>query len=292
LAALTHWIRDYPVDALRLDAIWALRERAPALLATLPPTLTRINPDLALLAEASALDPYYAAHGFDAAYDWTARPGEWAWRDVFGAPGTTAQVGRLRESLTSESAREGPAPKVLRFLDDNDTGRRFITRHGAEQTRIAAVLLFTLPGIPLIYAGDEVGAEFEPYDMHEPIDWTDRHGLTPLYARLARRRHTSQALSSGGITMLATDADDRVLAFSRATRVASPGSDGPWVVVINFSPAPVHVRVRPADPLLSGRRTWSAWTPLDDARAVLRRNLRDGIDLPGYGAIVLELETR
>src|SRR5579872_7253672 len=76
---------------------------------------------------------------------------------------------------------------------------RFITRYGLGETRAAIELLFTLPGIPLIYDGDEVGAAFRPYDEGPLITWRDAHGLTPLYARMAGERRSVHALTSPGL---------------------------------------------------------------------------------------------
>jgi cyclomaltodextrinase len=137
--------------------------------------LKRIRPDLLLLAESSARDPYYFANGFDAGYDWTDRLGEWAWQEVFADPAHIPQ--RLRAALTNDGAGYDPDAVVFRFLNNNDTGARFITRHGVGLTRVAAALLLTLPGIPGLYTGEEIGAEFEPYAGPPPIRWTDPHGL-------------------------------------------------------------------------------------------------------------------
>lgn len=296
MAALAHWVGDYPVDGLRLDAIWALRERAPVWLPLVIRNLERINPEIVVLAEASALDRYYSDHGFDAAYDWS-NIGQWAWHDIFGAPGTTADVRRLREALGTELGKPPGALKVLHFLNDNDTGKRFITRHGLQQTRVAAVLLFTLPGIPLIYAGDEVGAEFEPYRMKAPIDWSDRYSLGPLYRQLVQLRHRNEVLRDGRITVVATDADDKVLAFIRWCDVkpqdisaahANSAANEPRLVVINFSPSPVRVRVqlRPGPALLAAGR-WSAVDPIDGTRAVIELSPEGRLELQGYDAWVL-----
>jgi cyclomaltodextrinase / maltogenic alpha-amylase / neopullulanase len=104
-----------------------------------------------LLAEASERDPYDRAAGFDAAYDWTDKPGEWAWNDAFA---TKAPAARLRAALTAER----DSGYVFRFLDNNDTGARFISRHGTKMTRPALAMLMTLPRVPCLSMGDEVGA--------------------------------------------------------------------------------------------------------------------------------------
>jgi glycosidase len=217
VAACSYWVRAFHVDGFRMDAAWAVRERAPEMWPLLRRELKRIDPDIVLLAEASALEPYYRTHGFDAAYDWTRNLGQWAWQSAYAGrespPDLRALRAALGESITA--ARAGRQFMVMRFLDNNDTGERFVTRHGIEQARTAAALLFTLPGMPLIFAGEEVGAAFEPYRGGPPIVWRDAYGLEPLYASLVRMRHDVPVLHSGSLTLLSTDHDDTVLAYER-----------------------------------------------------------------------------
>lgn len=248
-AALTHWVQDYHVDGFRLDAAWAVRDRAPELWPRLRRELKRLDPDVVLIAEASKQDPYYATRGFEAAYDWTERLGEWAWEGVFGPPDSIPDLVRLRQALLDDESCRGTEqrPLVVHFLNNNDTGLRFVTRHGLEQTQEAAALLLTLPGLPMIYAGDEVGATYEPYGGM-PIAWSDASGLELLYARLIRLRRDTPALRSGCLRLLKTDHDDSVLVFLREP--AAP--DRPVRVAINFAPSPVDVRLQDAEVLQLG----------------------------------------
>jgi len=77
IAASSYWVRRFDVDGFRVDAAWGPRRRAAEFWPRWRAELKRIKPDLLLLAEASARDPYYVRHGFDAAYDWTGNLGEW-----------------------------------------------------------------------------------------------------------------------------------------------------------------------------------------------------------------------
>ncbi len=252
IAACSYWVRKYHIDGFRMDAAWTVRERAPEMWPLLRRELKRIDPDVALLAEASALDPYYRAHGFDAAYDWTAKLGQWAWQSAYPDGTSPPDLRALRTAL-ERSSQAAPADTgfvILHFLDNNDTGERFITRHGLEQTRTAAALLFTLPGLPLIFAGEEVGAAFNPYRGGPPIVWRDAHGLEPFYARLVKLRRDLPVLRSGSIRLLSTDHDDTVLAYDRENpdRSAAAGPSQNAVVVINFGNEPVELRLGPTGP--------------------------------------------
>ncbi|HEX8756940.1 MAG TPA: alpha-amylase family glycosyl hydrolase [Steroidobacteraceae bacterium] len=253
LAAFAHWLRDYHVDGFRLDAAWAVRQRDPRFWPRLRVRLQRIDPNVVLIAEASGRDGYYVSHGLDAAYDWTSQLGQWAWDGVFAPPGVTPNLTRLRAALTNGGKGYPPHTLLLRFLDNNDTGERFITRHGVDETRVAIELLFTLPGIPLIYDGDEVGAAFQPYDEGPVIRWYDPDGLAPLYARMSRERRAVPALALPGLQLLDTDHDGEVLAYLRP---GSRGDDGSRagakaLIVLNFGRTPQLVRLR-GTPALAG----------------------------------------
>lgn len=281
LDAFSHWLREYHADGFRVDAAWAVRQRDPRFWPRLRARLAHIDPNVVLIAEASGRDGYYISHGFDAAYDWTSQLGQWAWDGVFAPRGGLPDLARLRAALTNGDKGYPEHTLLLRFIDNNDTGERFITRYGVGETRAAIELLFTLPGIPLIYDGDEVGAAFQPYDQRPPIAWRDRYGLTALYERMARERRSVHALTSPGLRLLATDHDAEVLAYLR------PGSGGETkaLIALNFGRAPVRVRLpgiaaladfsrARAQDLASGRQ-WQVALP------------HEGLALPSYGGVIV-----
>lgn len=281
LAAFTHWLRDYDVDGFRLDAAWTVRQRDPSFWPGLRAHLARINPNVILIAEASGRDGYYVTHGFDAAYDWTSRLGQWAWDGVFVAAGGVPDLARLRAALTNDGRGYPDHTLLLRFLDNNDTGPRFITRYGVGETRAAIELLFTLPGIPLIYDGDEVGAAFQPYDEGPPIDWRDPYGLTRLYVRMSGERCSVRALTAPGLRLLASDHDADVLAYLR------PGSGGEHqaLIALNFAGTPVRVLLRAAPALaaFSGARAQDLAT----GREWPVRLPDEALALPPYDGVIL-----
>lgn len=94
----------------------------------------------------------------------------------------------------------------------------------------------TLPGVPLIFAGDEVGARYEPYSDRTGVAWDDRAGLEEWYARLIEIRGELPALHGTDMTVL--EAPDGVFAYRR-------GADGGGsvTVAINFAPSAVSMRL-------------------------------------------------
>lgn len=228
-----HWLRNFDVDGFRVDAAWGPRARSPDYWPAWSAALHRMKSDILLLAEASVRDPYYRDAGFDAAYDWTDQPGEWAWAGAFATDAPAMHLRKLLERADSDM-------RTFRFLDNNDTGRRFFTRHGKAVTRVALAMLLTLPGIPCIYMGEEVGAAFEPYTAKGPIDWKDPQHLRPYLQSLTALRHREAALHSTMMSLVVTSDDDAVLAYLRTT--ASPNES--VLILLNYSASPVEVSLQ------------------------------------------------
>ncbi len=227
-AAFEYWIREFDVDGFRVDAAWGVRDRAPDYWPSLVADLRRLKPGLILVAEASARDPYYVASGFDAAYDWTEDLGHWSWETVFDDP---RHIGPALDGALSSTAT--PMDRVFRFLENNDTGERFVTRHGVALTRLAAVLLYALPGVAEIFTGEEIGAAYQPYGDPPAIDWSrDPDGLRELYRNLAELRERLPALRDGAYRRVRVAGTDSAFAFLR-----DAGGAGQALVVLNFGPA-------------------------------------------------------
>jgi cyclomaltodextrinase / maltogenic alpha-amylase / neopullulanase len=236
IGAAEHWVRDMHIDGFRVDAAWGVKKRRPSFWPEFRAALKRINPDLLLLAEASAVDPYYFSHGFDLAYDWSHDLGQWAWTSAFGFPQEAGTL--LKGALTNGGDGYAPNARIMRFLNNNDTGARFVDQYGVGVTRVAATMEFTLPGVPEMFTGDEIGASYEPYSNLTPIQWKDPHHLEPLYRRLIELRHTIPALTSLDMNLLDSNTDS-VLAYVRPA-VFGPGdpqlvrSPEPVLVILNY----------------------------------------------------------
>jgi glycosidase len=283
MEALSYWVREFDVDGFRVDAAWGVKLRRPDFWPECRAELKRIKPDILLLAEASARDPYWFTNGFDAAYDWTQGLGQWAMRGVFTRPEGIAR--RLRSALTNKGRGYHEDALIFRFLNNNDTGPRFITRFGREMEKVAAVMLLTLPGLPCIYTGQEVGAEFEPYGTPGPIGWKDRHGLRDYYKELIRLRKEIPALHSRRWEILKMESAQEVLAY---VRYGGP-EDEPVLVVLNFSPEKASARIWLNESCQLFGRRGSATDVLQDRRVRAQRSEDGGIrvSLPASSARVL-----
>jgi glycosidase len=274
IAASAYWVREFHVDGFRVDAAWGPRMRAPHFWPRWRAELKRINPDLLLIAEASARDSYYLHHGFDAAYDWTSELGQSAWHDAFDDPSQT--VRRLQAAIGAS-----PGAAVLRFLDNNDTGKRFIARYGAARTRVAAAMLLTLPGLPALYTGDEIAADYEPYRTTQPISWTDPSGMTAWYSRLLALRHREPALRSNAIQLLPLASAPNVLAY---LRTSADGADK-LLVLLNYGAEPANVLLN----ALPQKDQSAGAVDLLNGEEFAGSGLRSTVQIKRYGVRILKL---
>lgn len=231
LEAFAYWVRDFDVDGFRVDVAWGVTERKPEFWPRWRRELKRIKPDLLLLAEASARDPYYFDNGFDAAYDWTAAVGKWAWELVWDSK--TLLTYNLHSALTNNEQGFHPDALIFRFLNNNDTGTRFITDQGEEMTRVATALLLTLPGLPCVYTGDEIGAWFRPYYDELPMSWNEQKypGLRDYHKQLIALRHATPSLHSRQWQPIEVESRLEVYGYLRYVGQNAE----PILVLLNFS---------------------------------------------------------
>jgi glycosidase len=282
--AFSYWVREFDIDGFRVDFAWAITERRPDFWPEWRRELKRIKPDLLLLAEASARDPYYFDNGFDAAYDWTSAVGSWAWETVWDSYQHRLLSYNLDVALTNRPEGFHPDALILRFINNNDTGERFITRHGEGMARVATALVLTLPGIPLIYTGDEYGLEFEPYQALNPLNFRERSpGLRAYHQQLISLRKALPSLRSRLWTPVELNpVPQQVYGFVRYLE----GQEQPVVVLLNFfeEPAELEFNLPEEFRALSGRRLrdfLGTRTVQVSAQGGLR------LTLPGLTAMVL-----
>ena len=108
--------------------------------------------------------------------------------------------------------------RMFNQLDSHDTAR-FKSLLGRDVARLplAVVWLFSWPGVPCIYYGDEVGldGDNDPF-CRKPFPWDEKQQdaeLLALYQRLAALRKATPALRHGGCEVLYAEGD--VVVFVR-----------------------------------------------------------------------------
>ncbi|MDR7267688.1 glycosidase [Pelomonas saccharophila] len=207
--AMKFWVRETGLDGFRCDV------------ASLVPTdfwvrarkeLDAIKP-MFMLAESDAID-LHTSGAFDMTYSWDLAD------QVFKKIGKgEAGAPLLREWLAKQPAGYPAHAYRMRFTSNHD----FNSWHGTDADLYGdaypalAVLSFTLPGMPLIYNGQEsrLTKKLEFFEK-DAIDWKT-YELSEFYASLAALKHQHPALAAGqyGAPVKLVDSPPDIVAFER-----------------------------------------------------------------------------
>lgn len=237
-----YWVRKFDIDGYRFDAIWGVNARMPSFAKRLRMELKSIKPDVLLLAEDKGSVPKIFELGFDAAYDWTAdtnwvSQSSWEYdydenisKTIFNFPDVDKRGNMMRQALFQNG---GNAHRKLRYMENNDLPR-FIKVHQLERTKMVAALLFALPGIPMLYNGQEVGSRGHPYstsavfNRNWSIQAVDPAGLFSYYQKLIQLHKQYPALSGTAMKELSVSPEEAIVAFHRWKK------DENFIIVINM----------------------------------------------------------
>ncbi len=233
--SMVRWVKDFGVDGFRCDvgagvpiAFWEQARKA----------LDKVNRDVILLSESDRPDDQL--HAFDINYNFQ---GFLTLRSVIrdGAPAIN-----IRNEWEQEKHEYPQGARLLRF-DDNHDWRRAVLEVGDRAAYAAAVLDFTLDGVPFLYNGQEIGdctpthwLTNAPIDWPPPGDRNDRKVQEETLARFKRLfsvRNQQPALQFGQLTWINNTEPDNILSFLR-TRNSEQ-----ILVVLNMSNRNTHVTI-------------------------------------------------
>jgi cyclomaltodextrinase / maltogenic alpha-amylase / neopullulanase len=205
IEASRYWVEKFDVDGYRFDAVWGVTARTPEFTRAWRHALKRVKPEILLLAEDKAKYAPVFDERFDAAYDWSGEEGwvsHWNWQPQFSPDNTifnntspNNRASLLRAALTGFP----PSARVLHFMENNDT-YRFLARHDLARTTMVGQMLFSLPGIPLLFNGQEIGVTAHPYDAmpifqsNKSIESQSKYGLFAFYKNVINMRKRFPAL--------------------------------------------------------------------------------------------------
>lgn len=126
----------------------------------------------------------------------------------------------------------------VNFIENHDAAR--VSAVFPKEHRALFVLICTMPGVPVIHAGQEIGSTVHPDASGGTkvlVDWSaaDRD-LQAFYKSVVRARATNHALESGEIANVWKSGDNAV-AFLRSAQGSRV------LVALNFGPRPVRFTV-------------------------------------------------
>lgn len=205
--AMKFWLTDIDVDGFRCDVAM---EVPTDFWDETRPKLEEAKADIFMLAEATV--PELQKNAFDMGYNWPLK-------DLFSAIAATS--GQYSFKGADGNVREFPethAADIDKLLAEQAAGfpkdtylMNMVTNHdlnsweGTEFDRLGtlapafAVLTYTLPGMPLIYTGQETGLDraLEFFEKDKAPQWEPRNEYFTFYQKLNNLKHSQKALAAG-----------------------------------------------------------------------------------------------
>lgn len=209
--ALSYWLKDAGIDGFRCDVAGQVpvdfwNEARPQLDAAAS------GRPVFMLAEAT--EPELMEKCFDMDYNWPMKDlfseiAATAGQYTFVAPGTdkprtfdSKYASTAIDSLLARQRAEYPADSyMMNMITNHDLN----SWEGTEFERLGnladafAVLSYTLPGMPLIYTGQETGLNraLEFFVKDTPPTWEPRNEYFGFYKKLNELKHTRPELAAG-----------------------------------------------------------------------------------------------
>lgn len=283
-----YWVQEYHIDGIRFDAV---RQLANYEFLNWLATQAKKN---------AAPRPFYniAEHIPDTS-NVTAPEGplDACWHESFRyfviphTCGETFDLKNLKQVLDPKQQGYATAINVINYLESHDRERVFrelgdrgiFDEAAFGRAKLAAVLLMTAMGVPMLWMGEEFGEhkrKSKTVTQPKKIAWPllereENRGLFEYYKRLITLRKQNPAIQSDNIEFFHENPDAKVLAYLRWNDTGNR-----VVVIINFSKQLLAGYQVPNFPA-TGK--WQEWLSNSQFEA------KDGIviDLPPFEAKVL-----
>lgn len=237
----SYWMNDVGIDGFRCDVAGMV----PGSFWNKTISGVRLkHPDLFMLAEATEKE--LLMDGFNAVYSWDLYH---AFQEVHAGQKDPAAITEL---LFNEQISFPKNSLIMHYAENHDTERAAKTL-GHTDHHLALITVFTAPGIPMIYCGEELGST-ERLDIFEKktLILNKRHLTTyQLVQNLIRLRKNEPALRYGELSLLSGNAS--YIGFRRIT------ANDTLSVLINYGDSNQFVDILSSKSLLNNSESlWSA----------------------------------
>ncbi|MGA9121366.1 MAG: alpha-amylase family glycosyl hydrolase, partial [Bacteroidota bacterium] len=271
--AYKYWITQFGIDGYRFDVYWGPHRRYGEQAMGIPVrnALKHIKPDILLLGEddgtGTGTETIYADYtgavpgGLDASYDFKLYFNQFS---TFYNNATEAAFNNLQNEINNGGFYPGPDALYMRFMESQDQDRiaYLYSNNGAidattsfQRTMPIASVLFTAPGLPMLWNGQEVGFGYGLGGSKEArdrsvIDWNyqGKTLLSPHYEKLAWIRGQFPAFTqhkrdtNGDRSVNSSDSSDFVRVGASSTLAYAflrPYADQNGLTVVNGSGNPI-----------------------------------------------------
>lgn len=210
IASMKYWVENCDIDGFRCDVAGEVPvdfwEQARA-------ELEKVKP-LFMLAEDEG-KPELCKKAFDANYGWGMHH---IMHNVALGKDSVIKIARQVFKMDTVMPKYANQMQFITNHDENSWNGTAREKFGKGENAFA-VLTYTLPGIPLIYSGQEAGLDHRlKFFTKDTIDWS-RNDFSPLYKKLNELKHTNEAIWNapygGSFELIKNNQPAKVLSFLR-----------------------------------------------------------------------------
>lgn len=213
MSVCAYWIREYGVDGWRLDVA---NEVDRVFWRAFKSTGRAVDPESIMIGEIwESSESWLQGDMFDSTmnYDFRKNCRDFFGREVINATEFNARVTRMHFRYPT-----GILQGQLNLLDSHDVNRFFsYCQNDIRRLRLAEVFLFTAPGVPCVFYGDEMGMDGNQEEtLRGPMPWTaPPHDERSFFRELVSLRKGTEALIYGDFRAVFMD-EAGLYIFSRS----------------------------------------------------------------------------
>ena len=264
LTMLVWWMRNYNVDGFRFDTADNPYGRDRMIPATawvfIGNNLKAINPRVILLGE--CCNPELSLSPFNMDY------ANYSLQPAVVSAIKTRDASKLPKVLNQLHSAHPEGMLHTSIMQNWDMDQDLKMYGGPDGTLCAAVFNFTIEGVPMLFAGEEVGNDRGGYNTHLHVNWGSflAFRFSSFYKSLGMLRRNHEALRRGATEWLTSGAGAGLIAFTRK------GQSEKFFIAINFSASDVEGSAFTRKALFKKDKPsaggWSEVTPPGAAHAI------------------------
>ncbi|CAF9941502.1 hypothetical protein IMSHALPRED_002754 [Imshaugia aleurites] len=231
MTMLVWWMKNYNVDGFRFDTAdnpYGKDRMIPAAAwAFIGNNLKAVNPKVILLGE--CCNPELSLNPFNMDY------ANYSLQPAVAFATKTQDASRLPKVFDQLQSAHPGGMLHMSIMQNWDMDLDLNMYGGPDGTLCAAAFNFTIEGVPMLFAGEEVGNDCGGYNTHAPVNWSSSLSsrFSAFYRSLGMLRRSHEALRRGDTTWLTSGGGAGLIAFTRS------GVNEEILVAINFSASAV-----------------------------------------------------
>ena len=232
LTMIVWWMREYNVDGFRFDTAdnpYGKDRMIPAVAWNfIGNNLKAVKPNVILLGE--CCNPELSLNPFNMDY------ANYSLQPAVASATKTQDASKLPKAFNQLQSTHPVGMLHTSIMQNWDMDLDLNMYGGPDGTLCAAVFNFTIEGVPMLFAGEEVGNDRGGYNTHLPVNWGSplKSRFLPFYQSLGMLRRNHDALRRGDTTWLTSGGGPGLIAYTRCSE-----SDE-FLIAINFSSSVVQ----------------------------------------------------